>query len=178
VHVVVPVRLSRARHRRPVVGAAVLATALCCAGCFLGTDRVFGSQRIGVELLGGRPAVLVYSCPGHPVTAVSLKKHNIHDMNDVVLWQIERTSAAGDVESVEEILIGQAPAGYRTVVPLSSPLPATSLDVDVDRRRPDGGVTFKAANLREGSLRVDASWFSQHSSVGRDRFLSVNRKNC
>jgi hypothetical protein len=122
--------------------------------------------------------VLLYSCPGHPVTRLAIEKHNIHSMTDEVLWSIERASAADDGESVEEITLGQAPAGYRTTVPLTSPLPSTSLDADVTRRRPDGVVTFKVADLQEGSLRVDASWFSQHHSVDRDRFLSVNRKNC
>ena len=114
---------------------AVLATVLGCAGCFLGGDRVFGSQTIGVQLVEGSPAVLLYSCPGHPITTLTIKKHNIHSMTDEVLWKIERTSAASDAESVEDVTIGQTPAGYRTVVPLSAPLPTVSLDAGVTRER-------------------------------------------
>jgi hypothetical protein len=164
--------------RSPVTGLAVLATVLGCAGCFLGTDRAFGSQTIGVHLLNGSPAVLLYSCPGHPVTTLTITKHDIHARTEEVVWEIERTSAAAGAESVEDVPIGQAPAGYRTVVPLSAPLPPTPLDAGVTRRRPQGVVMFKVADLKEGSLRVDGSWFSQHKSVDRDRFLGVNRKNC
>lgn len=171
-------RLRRPVRRGLVVATAVLASALCCTGCFLGGDRVTGGQRIGIELIGGRPAVLLYSCPGRPVTVLTIAKPNFHGPSDEVLWRIERASPAGGGESVEEIPIGQAPAGYRTVVPLASPLPATSLDADVSRSRPEGVVMFKLADLKEGSIRVDAAWFSQRDSVDRDRFLSVNRKNC
>jgi hypothetical protein len=169
---------SPAVRRRLVIGLAVLVTLLACAGYFLGGDRAYGSQTIGVYLAGGRPAVLLYSCAGRPVTTLSVAKPDFHAATDEVLWRIERTSAAGDGESMEEIRIGQAPAGYRTVVPLSAPLPSTSLYAIVSRKRLEGVVTFKVADLREGSLRVDPSWFSQHESVDRDRFLRVNRKNC
>jgi hypothetical protein len=166
------------RFGRAVIGVAALVTVLCCAGCFLGGDRVTGAQRIGIQLLDGRPAMLLYSCPGHPVTTVTITRHDIHSQTDEVLWKIERTSAATGGESVEEILIGQAPAGYRTTAPLSSPLPSDSLDAGVIRDGFDGVVTFKVADLKAGMLRVDASWYSQHHSVDREHFLSVNRKNC
>lgn len=173
---VIVVLLGRLRHA--LSGVTALVTVLCCAGCFLGGDRATGAQRIGIQLLGGRPAMVLYSCPGHPVTAVTITRHDVHSSTEDVLWKIERTATAASVESVEDVTIGQAPAGYRTTVPLSSPLPPSALDAAVTRKRFDGVVTFKVADLKAGLLRVDASWYSQHHSVDRDRFLSVNRKNC
>jgi hypothetical protein len=71
------------------------------------------------------------------------------DPADVILWSISRVARE---PSATNITIGEAPTGYRTVVPLSRVLPRSApLGVQVEAVV-NAGVTFTISELRPGEV--------------------------
>ena len=172
--------LSWSRRSNLRLAAVVAIVGTVAAGCVGAGDRIWGAQTVALRLVDRRPSVVIYMCPGgKPITQISVTTHNIQADVDHVIWKLARTPAdPAATEHVDTVTIGQPAAGFETVTALVDALPTASLDINVSRDHPEGGFTFKAADLTESSLRVERSWFGGRRSVDMNKFMSVNRKNC
>ena len=143
-------------------GISVLLACVVAAIALGACSPSSGNHTIGAKLApDGRGIQVVFvPCPGQKVTSVELVVTNdavIGDDKDPVLWRIE---APGGV-AAEEFVVGQAPPGFNSTVPLRAEPPAGQpLGVLLDTSLGQTAVGFTVKQLRPDAIFTDGQSLS------------------